>query len=246
MRTPIFLLFLSYTCLVLFGCKKDEEQAPCPQGCGGAVTANTVIDMDGNVYLTVTIGAQVWMKENLRTIRYRDGSMIPYIADNIAWGIEPIGACCYYSNLFDYNLIFGKLYNWHAANDTRGLCPVGWRLPSDADWQELESALGMPSAELDGTGYRGVQTNVGMQMKAPTSWQGVATEEWGQSGFSALAGGHRAGGFFNLGITGSWWSSTEATPSSLARARELRFDNTGIRRFNFSKENGCCVRCLKD
>lgn len=104
-------------------------------------SGNTVTDIDGNVYQTVTIGTQVWMKENLKTTRYKDGTAIPNVTDNMQWDNLSSGAYCIYDNNAANNTTYGKLYNWYAVN-TGKLAPAGWHVPTDAEWTTLTDYLG--------------------------------------------------------------------------------------------------------
>ncbi len=197
-----------------------------------------VTDIDGNTYKTVTIGAQEWMAENLRTAHYRDGTEIPNIPGQERWVALDSGARVYYENDAAHPEAFGNLYNWHAVNDPRGLCPEGWSVPADDQWMELEMYLGMPrdeamasSRQLEkelGTwreesgatytqgelglleiAHRGMQQNVGGKLKSEEAQPNIgATNE---SGFSGLPGGMRDsdGSFDAMGMTGFWWTATD-------------------------------------
>ena len=105
-------------------------------------TPVTVTDIDGNIYNTVTIGSQVWMVENLRVSKYRDGTSIPNVTDNTQWTNLTTGAYCYYDNNSSFNNIYGKLYNWYAVNNSKNIAPLGWHIPSDAEWITLYNYLG--------------------------------------------------------------------------------------------------------
>jgi uncharacterized protein (TIGR02145 family) len=141
-------------------------------------------------YSYIKIGRQIWMAENLKVSEFRNGDLIPEAKTDEAWeqaGIECKPAWCYYNNNQVNRGKYGKLYNWHAVNDPRGLAPEGWYIPSDDDWNELEMALGMSQGDADMEGERG--TNEGSKLKASEGW-----EEGGginSSGFSALPGGYR-------------------------------------------------------
>jgi hypothetical protein len=123
----------------------------------------TVTDIDGNVYRNVQIGGQCWMAANLKTTRYRDGTIIPNVTGNSAWTQLTTGAWAHYENSASYENPYGKLYNWYAAANPN-ICPQGWHVPTDSEWQQLESALGMPGSELGQIGYRGSSQNVGGKM----------------------------------------------------------------------------------
>ena len=99
--------------------------------------ASTVTDIDGNVYHFETIGTQVWMVENLKTTKYRDGTSIPNVTINSAWSSLTTGAYCDYSNTSSNSDVYGRMYNWYAINDTHHICPAGWHIPTDAEWTTL-------------------------------------------------------------------------------------------------------------
>jgi uncharacterized protein (TIGR02145 family) len=182
---------------------------------------------DGKVYITVTIGTQVWMAENL--------TYAPSSGNYWAWGDDN-------SNVETY----GYLYDWETALD---VCPAGWHLPIDEEWKELEMSLGMTQAEADDTGFRG--TNEGSKLAGNAGlWaEGklVNDEDFGTSGFTALPGGYRNddGNFDLIGLIGGWWSATEGY-SSYAWSRFAVYNDSDVSRDNNNKENGFSVRCLRD
>jgi len=98
---------------------------------------NTVTDIDGNVYPTLVIGEQEWMAENLRVTRYRNGDLLLFDQPFNIWQVSSEGLWAYYDNNPENGAVYGKLYNWNAVANAKGLCPVGWRVPSDNDWQQL-------------------------------------------------------------------------------------------------------------
>jgi uncharacterized protein (TIGR02145 family) len=103
--------------------------------------AQTVKDIDGNVYKTVTIGKQVWMAENLKTAKYNDGKTIPLVTDNTEWSNLSAPAYCWYNNDIANKEVYGALYNWYTVN-TNKVCPKGWHIPIDAEWTTLTTYLG--------------------------------------------------------------------------------------------------------
>lgn len=243
MKNPI-ILSLAATILFLTGCKKEEDDAP-PTPSPAAVT---VTDIDGNTYSTVTIGDQVWMTEDLRVTRYRDGSIIPTGMDDSAWWTQTSGASCSYMNDPANDSIYGRLYNWYAVDDALGLCPQGWHVATDADWQQLEATLGMPSTQLGAIGQRGEAQNVGGKLKSLELWAAPNTGATNESGFSALPNGLRHslfGGFNFLGQLGHWWTATP-TNASEAVNRDMDYDRAIVGRYNSDKRSGYCVRCLRD
>lgn len=209
-----------------------------------------VTDIDGNVYRAVQIGGQCWMAENLRTATYNVGTAIPNVTDSLAWVLLTDGAWCNYNNDFANDALFGKLYNWYAAANPK-ICPQGWHVPSDAEWQQLEIVLGMPFGELGETSWRGMGQNVGGKMKSNIEWNAPNMGATNESGFSGLPGGgmNYNSGYYaystSHGVLGYWWSSTE---SSIITAwhRSLHRGNGGINRFGYHKRMGFCVRCVRD
>ena len=213
---------------------------------GNEVTFNTKIaDIDGNTYNTVTIGTQVWMAENLKTITLNDGTPIPNVTDNAAWiALATPGYCWYNNNEATYKPLYGALYNWYAVN-TGNLCPTGWHAPLDEDFQTLELYLGLPPAQIENWGWRG--TDQGAQMKNTTGW---ATGENGTntSGFSALPGGYRyaaTGTFNDLGNLTYFWTRT-ALDATRSWYRLLDGSNMDIYRAATEQEAGKYVRCVKN
>lgn len=232
--------------VIMFGaCKKEKDDAaPTP-----TPTAITVTDVDGNTYSTAAIGSQVWMAENLRTTKYRDGSAIPEVTVNAAWQGLSIGTWCNYGNYSGNNATFGKLYNWHAVNDARGLCPQGWHVPTDAEWKTLETTLGMLASEVNITGYRGDAQNVGGKLKSTIDlWEPPNDGATNSSGFAGLPGGFRDedGNFVGVRYYGDWWTATQVDAAN-AWTRELDNEDSGIYRYgDYPKGRGLCVRCIRD
>lgn len=224
----------------------------CDQGGSGYLNQDlsygSVTDVEGNEYATIIIGSQEWMAENLRTSSYSDGSSIANITNGSQWWTLTTGAWSWFENDGDYNFPYGKLYNWYAIADSRKVCPSGWHVPTEVEWQELESALGMPVNELNGTGYRGVTQSIGGAMKAITFWTEPNTGATNESGFAALPGGNRnadVGGFGTLGSYGHWWSASESV-SQEAWMRMLDYSSSGVFRADVDIRDGHSVRCVRD
>jgi len=184
---------------------------------------STVTDIDGNVYNVVTIGYQCWTKENMKVSRYRNGDVIPVIINNYVWGSLTSGIRCWYANdSIKFEEPFGNLYNWYAASDNRGMCPSGWHVPTDVEWNEL-------------TDYLGGQNYAEKKMKDP-------------NGFSALPGGYRhtRGDFAAVWEHSYFWSSSDSgnsgTWNSILNPPYLSYGY----RFEFSYLFGASVRCLRD
>lgn len=198
--------------------------------------ALSCIDIDGNAYPTIVIGDQIWMAENLRVTKYRNGNSIPNITGDAAWEATTNGAYCWYNNNKSANAKYGAMYNWHAVNDSRGLCPDGWRVPTDAEWTSFTNRLG-------GLGVAG-----GKLKSVSALWDSPNTDATNSSGFSALSAGIRSsdGSFWSLGSTGYWWSSTESYSTS-AWYRYMSSSSGSVGRHNnFYKTHGFSIRCLKD
>jgi uncharacterized protein (TIGR02145 family) len=198
---------------------------------------STVTDIDGNTYQTVKIGTQVWMKENLKTSKYRDGTQIPTDLDKNEWGNTTSGACAIYNNDQANKNKYGKLYNWYAVTDRRGLCPANWHVPSDKEWNILEYFLG------------GIDV-AGGKMKTTTGWNdynGQNGNGTNESGFSGLPGGSRDsnGTYYIVGKFGFWWSSTEFSTTN-AWGRDLGYGIGSAGQYNGDKQDGFSVRCLRD
>jgi uncharacterized protein (TIGR02145 family) len=203
-----------------------------------------VTDVDGNTYNTLSIGTQTWMKENLKTTKYRNGDAIPNVTDATAWSNLTTGAYSDYDNTPSNSSTYGRLYNFYAVADTRNICPSGWHVPSDGEWKTLEMYLGMTQTDADLEGWRG--NDQGTQLKNTTGWNSGNGNN--SSGFSGLAGGFRNGidGTYGyVGDLGYWWSSTSITINDAFR-RNVYSGNGGIDRGNALNPQGSSVRCLKD
>ena len=206
-------------------CKKEKEDPP-----------ETVTDADGNVYNTVIIGTQTWMVENLKTTKYNDGTTVLLVTDNNQWRNLNTDAYCWYNNDPDtYKDPYGALYNWYAVN-TGKLCPSGWHVPTHDEWTALTDYLG-----------GGVVAGGKLKESGILHWDSPNVDATNETGFTGLPGGARQdGGFMFLGISGSWWTSTEYN-SSWAFERGLNYNSGSVFWVSFNpKTNGYSVRCLKD
>jgi len=195
---------------------------------------------------SVTIGTQVWTTQNLSVARYRNGDLIPQVTEPNQWSELTTGAWCWYNNdSATYAATYGRLYNWYAVNDPRGLAPQGWHVPSDGEWNKLVKYL---DAGADTTCQGCHQSSIaGGAMMSTTGWSAPNIEEaTNSSGFAGIPGGCRydGGSFANIGNTGYWWSSTEYfTP--IAWYHYLYY-NSNVYRFNNTKTLGLSVRFVKD
>ena len=221
----------------------------------------TITDYDGNIYNTVKLGDQVWMAENLRVTHFADGIAIPLVEEDTVWGNLSINdsAYCYFNNNLSNGNTIGALYTWAAAmngensssdnpSGIQGVCPVGWHIPSDTEWKELEMFLGMSQAVADLDSIRG--TDEGGKLKEPGTINWISPNPGAShiSGFNALPGGYRnydSGNFFNLGFAAYFWTSTESS-SNGAWYRVLSNDNSGVGHSHTYRDYGFSVRCLRD
>lgn len=183
---------------------------------------------------SVTIGTQTWSVANLAVTTFQNGDSIPEAKTNQEWvaaGISEKPAWCYYNNDPKTGLKYGKLYNWFAVNDPRGLAPAGWKMASDADWVQLVNSVGG-------------QSLAGTRMKTTSGWS-EGNHGTNESGFTGLPGGYRIenGTFVNLGSIGTWWSSTE---SKTFEATDFYLALSGsLSRGSTPKQRGESVRCIR-
>lgn len=225
--------------LMISGCTKDDDN-------NNNNNLSDQNDVDGNVYITITIGTQTWFKENLKTTKLNDGTVIPLTTENAAWNSLNSPGYCWYANDVNNKSSYGALYNWHAVN-TGKLCPGGWHVASDNDWKKLEMQLGMSQSVADQDGFRG--TNEGGKLKetGTAHWNSPNDGATNSSSFTALPGGCRyANGSWGVkGLQGFWWTSTEFGPWD-SWLRHLVGNGTDISRTTFPKNSGLSVRCVKD
>jgi uncharacterized protein (TIGR02145 family) len=199
-------------------------------------SSETVTDVDGNVYKTVTIGTQVWMAENLKTTTYNNGTTIPNVTDGTTWAALITPAYCWYNNDASTNkATYGTLYNWYTVN-TSMLCPTGWHVPTDDEWTTLTTFLGGES--IAGGKLKEIGT---------THWSSPNIGADNSSGFTALPGGYRNydGNFITNGNYGVWWSSSESSTSN-AWYRDMIYGYSIVERSSYKELDGFSVRCLRD
>ena len=217
----IFLCAVIGLSILFSGCEKEP---------------GTVTDIDGNVYNTVTIGTQVWLKENLRTTKLNDGTEIPNVTSGTEWAGLSTPGYCYYDNSWSNALTYGALYNWHTVN-TGKLCPTGWHVPSNEEWITL-------------TNFLGGDTLVGGKLKATGTafWESPNRGATNETGFSARAGGSRsASGPFldNVKECAHFWSSTAYSIESAIFFGIYNITSNYLKTY-CSKEFGESVRCVRD
>ncbi len=212
-----------------------------------ASNSNTVTNINAATTIpsgSVKIGNQIWTTKNLDVDHYRNGDVIPEVKDPQEWAKLTTGAWCYYHDTSSSGDIYGRLYNWYAVNDQRGLAPKGYHIPSKEEWLELVKYLGGP--------YDAIQ-----KMKNNKGWAGESLfgienpdqQGTNESGFGALPGGVRAvdGGYYFVDSDGEWWSSTAAGSNWVwtckihyNKSSQVSIDNHA----NYGQ--GSSVRCIKD
>ena len=225
-----YLMLMTASLLILMhGCSDDSADDPIEPG--------TFTDADGNIYHPVNICDQVWMVENLNVSKFRNGDAIPKVTDDATWYAMTTAAYCYYNNdSTTYAATYGKLYNWYAVNDPRGLAPEGWHIPTDLEWTSLGACLG------GDTIAGGLMKDIGT-----VHWNSPNTGATNDSGFTGLPGSIRYvnGPFGVTGDNGVWWSSS-VDDQNRAWVRDLNyFDGILGRKVGFQRF-GLSVRCLKD
>lgn len=210
--------------IITHGCSKDDDN-------------NSLTDIDGNIYTSVTIGTQEWMVENLKVTHFRNGDPISNITDNAEWSnLATPGYCWYNNDQAAYKNPYGALYNWYAIN-SGDLCPSGWHLPTEAELTILNDYLGgenIAGGKLKETGN--------------AHWASPNSGATNESGFTALPGGCRIdvnGLFIDLAHGGYYWSSTQYNASD-ARYHYLNSDDAVCHLTYGGKTAGHSVRCLKD
>ncbi|WP_297511087.1 FISUMP domain-containing protein [Flavobacterium sp.] len=206
-----------------------------------------VIDIDGNIYQSVTNCGLTFTKQNLNVSKYSDGTPIPQVTDPTEWANLTTGAWCYYNNTTANGTTYGKLYNWYAVAGIydgasavnpslrKKLAPTGWHIPTNAEWSQLTDCLG-------GAPFAGGK----MKATGISLWLSPNTAATNESGFTGYPGGHRYfyGPFDSIGYQGEWWSSTEE--SGGAWQRWLYYGSSLAVSGLTDMKEGYSVRCLRD
>lgn len=221
------LAILGVLMILSSSCKKKDNNNP-----------TTVTDQDGNVYNTITIGMQVWMAENLKVTKYRNGDPIPNVKDTLQWMNLVTGAFCNNNTSGHAAGAYGLLYNWYAAIDSRNIAPAGWHVPSQAEWATFISTLG-------GENVAGGK----VRESGTTHWKSPNTGATNESGFTALPGGERNefGTFNAIGTEAVWWStSKESGSDNYALGAFTLFLSLDMRECHGLKIQGYSIRCIKD
>jgi len=180
----------------------------------------------------VKIGNQIWMIQNLNVDTFRNGDIIPEITDPIEWSKLSTPAWCNLGNVKENGECYGKLYNWYAVNDPRGLAPLGYHIPTETEWNELVKSLG------------GIKS-ANIALRSTTGWSGNVGSN--SSGFFAIPAAYRAkdGTFYNFGYFAGWWSLSHIDKKNgqvFGLGWDLKTTELGI----VIKQFGCSVRCIKN
>jgi uncharacterized protein (TIGR02145 family) len=211
------------------------------------LTYGNMTDQEGNVYKTIVIGTQEWMAENLNTSIYRNGDTILTNLDISTWQSTNNGSWAYYNNNSSFACPYGKLYNWYACVDDRQLCPVGWHVPTDAEWAVLTDFLG-------GEAFAGGKMKTAGTLEEATGfWYLPNTGATNSIGLSSIPGGWRdsngeeinVGDFGGIGFSGNWWSSSQSD-AFRAWVFWLNAASEHVIVGNYPKSDGYSVRCLMD
>jgi uncharacterized protein (TIGR02145 family) len=197
----------------------------------------TITDFDGNTYNVVPIGEQCWTAHNLNVSHYRNGDPIPQIENETEWLNATYGAWCYFANNTENGIVYGKLYNWYAVNDARGLAPEGYHIPNQDEWREMVGFLG---------GY----VIAGGKLKSTEYWQAPNVGATNETGFTGVPGSQRNGAFYNdgWGVVATYWSSSinEDNPEK-AWSNTLSRSSAACSEYQGSWVRvGMSVRCVKD
>lgn len=202
-------------------------------------TNDIAIDVNGNEYKTVKIGDQVWMAENLRTTKFRNGDMISNVEVDSLWINYEGSAYCYYENTVDSAMINfqGCLYNLSTVHDSRDICPIGWHIPDTTEWNELINHLG--GKEVAGGKMKIIGTDY---------WYSPNNSATNESGFNGFPVGNRSpiDGVFNPNGYGShWWAKPKMAPTS-GLTYYLKFNSSKIGLGHNGEFTGYSIRCVKD
>ncbi|MBE0663617.1 MAG: fibrobacter succinogenes major paralogous domain-containing protein [Bacteroidales bacterium] len=217
-------------------------------------TKGSVVDIDGNTYKTIGIGTQIWMAENLKVSRYRTGDYLSYPGNDLWWRSITTGCYAWFDDDEAWQNVYGALYDWSAVSAAKGLCPEGWRIPDDVDWDKLVNYIGGDTTQVGILlkSCRQVGSSLGGEcntIEHPRWDENLSNSGTDQFEFGALPGGFRLfdGSFPNfLGSNGQWWTSEEGSNNAEAIAYGLSSSNNNLFRDKYNKKFGFSVRCVKD
>jgi len=215
-------------------------------------------DINGNVYSALNIGSQTWTQKNLNVSRYKNGDIIPQITNAAQWASLTTGAWCWYNNdSATFAATYGKLYNWYAVNDPRGLAPDGWHIPSDYEWNKLIKYIDVNADTICGNCVQ--STNAGGRIKetGTSRWLTPNSGANNLSGMLGLPAGlrDRNGAFQKIGSSARWWTAS-AYNTNLAISRDVNYNDSSERRLyddgngsitsSLNKMAGFSIRCVRN
>lgn len=216
-----------------------------------ALTYQSVTDIDGNNYKTISIGNQEWLAENLKTTRLNDGTEIPLVTDDDIWRVLNTPAYSwYYNNEVDFKNIYGGYYNWYAVNSGK-LCPSGWHIPDEDDWKVFKLSLGMTPEQIENGFFSETTGGNKIRETGTFNWVEGSVTATNESGFTALPGGSRTSSAVIFGGEGQgagWWSASLIKYSNYyAFSHWVIYDKDWFYRSDMlSTTYGLNVRCVKD
>jgi len=221
--------------MLAISCKKENNTIHSTP-----VSVNSSSDAIAGKYSSVIIGTQKWMARNLDVTHYRNGDRIPQVQDPIKWMKLTTGAWCWFNNDSATGAFYGRLYNWYAVNDQRGLAPKGWHVPDGAEWDALSTFLSSKvGGKLKDTGT--IESGTGV-------WHAPNSGATNESRFTGLPGGYRSnidGSFYSIGYAGYWWTSGEKDPAN-AWFQKLFYTSRKLDSNSASKDVALSVRCIRD
>jgi uncharacterized protein (TIGR02145 family) len=239
LRTFLKGILFGLMFICLYSCEeKTETPDPDPNHLNKDLVYGEIMDLEGNTYKTIQIGATIWMAENLRSTRFCNGDAINGMPELTTWlenKEKKLPAWVYVNNNPALDEPYGKLYNWYAVEDDRGLCPCDWEIPTEEEWNNVQSHLG------DDSGGK-------MKTAGFFYWQSPNTGATNESGYSGLPGGLRTalGSFENFGTGGVWWTNNEFELDVFsAKVMALTYNSSDIGIGFAEKPTGLSVRCIK-
>ena len=214
-------------------CDKTDPKSSCYVPDTDKLGDKRIKDKDGNIYTEVTIGAQTWLKENMKTTTYQDGTPITNMTSDAAWASAVSGGYCWYNNSESNKNTYGALYNFYVANSGK-ICPEGWHVPSTSDWHELINNCGK-------------EATAGIQLKEAGTTHWVEAGGTNASGFTALPGGQRTddGTFYSLHDLASFWTVIQISANDAEKVFMEAVSNSASVSSTPIK-SGLSIRCIKN
>lgn len=246
------------TDLVSLKAKIDALQVKCAElvsqiaNLNATNNLNVLMDSDGNSYKTVTIGTQIWMAENLKTTKFSNGEIITIVDKTNEGSWNSTSSYRVFDNNIQNKNTIGLLYNWNAISDVRNICPKGWRVPSELDWQTLEISIGLPTIEVRNSAGRGYAQNVGgkLKQKGIVNWNSPNVGATNETGFNAIAAGRYVQGYIQIYEIAGFWSTTSDSNDSVTWNRFLTFGDGAFWKAKPSGgeigNQGLSCRCVKN